>query len=83
MYITRLIEKNNVNEGECKMNGQQELDDLIMAAAQKDNDAAVAQLVKAVQAAELKLLKDSAGNFELLFDAWDESVYKSEDKATV
>ena len=65
------------------MNGQQELDDLIMAAAQKDNDAAVAQLVKAVQAADLKLLKDSAGNFELLFDAWDESVYKSEDKATV
>ena len=65
------------------MNGQQELDDLIMAATQPENDAAVAQLVKAVQDTDLKILKDSASSFELLFDAWDESVFKSEDKATV
>ena len=65
------------------MNEQQELDDLIMEAAQPENDAAVARLLKKVQAADLKLLKDSASNFDLLFDAWDESVYKSEDKASV
>ena len=65
------------------MNEQQELDDLIMEAAQPENDAAVARLLKKVQTADLKLLKDSASNFDLLFDAWDESVYKSEDKASV
>ena len=65
------------------MNGQQELDDLIMAAAQPENDAAVAQLLKAVQTTDIKLLKDSSSNFELLFDAWDESVYKNEDKASI
>ena len=65
------------------MNGQQELDDLIMAAAQPENDSAVAQLLKEVQTSDLKLLKDSASNFDLLFDTWDESVYKSEDKAAI
>ena len=65
------------------MIGQQELDDLIMAAAQPENDADVVRLLKAVQAADLKMLKDSASNFELLFDAWDESVYKSDDKASI
>ena len=65
------------------MDGQQKLDDLIMAAAEKDNDAAVAELAKAVQTADPKVLKDSADNFEFLFEEWDESAYKSEDKATV
>lgn len=65
------------------MNGQQELDDLIMAAAQPENDAAVAQLLKEVQQADLKLLKDSAENFDLLFETWDDSVFKNEDKASI
>ena len=54
---------------------QQELDDLIMAAAQPGNDAAVEQLLQAVKTADLKLLKDSASNFDLLFDSWDDSVF--------
>ena len=62
---------------------QQELDDLIMAAAQPGNDAAVEQLLQAVKTADLKLLKDSASNFDLLFDSWDDSVYKNETKASV
>ena len=62
---------------------QQELDDLIMAAAQPGNDAAVEQLLQEVKTADLKLLKDSASNFDLLFDSWDDSVYKNETKASV
>ncbi|MBO4649182.1 MAG: GreA/GreB family elongation factor [Lentisphaeria bacterium] len=62
---------------------QQELDDLIMAAAQPGNDAAVEQLLQAVKTADLKLLKDSASNFDLLFDSWDDSVFKNETKASV
>ena len=65
------------------MNGQQELEDLILEAAQPENDAAVSRLLKEVQTADLKLLKDSAASFEVLFDTWDESVYKSEEKASV
>ena len=64
------------------MNGQ-ELDDLIMAAAQPDNDAAILQLLNEVKTADLKLLKDSAANFDLLFEAWDESVFKSLEKANL
>ena len=44
------------------MNGQ-ELDDLIMAAAQPDNDAAVLQLLNAVKTADLKLLKLCSEHF--------------------
>lgn len=65
------------------MNEQQNLDDLILEAAQPENDAAVSRLLKEVQNADLKLLKESAASFEVLFDTWDESVYKSEDKASV
>ncbi len=65
------------------MNGQQNLDDLILEAAQPENDAAVSRLLKEVQSADLKLLKESAASFEILLDTWDESVYKSEDKASV
>ena len=71
-----------IKEEQTKMNGQ-ELDDLIMAAAQPDNDEAVLQLLNEIKTADLKLLKDSAPNFDLLVEAWDESVYKSLEKATV
>ena len=60
------------------MNGQQELEDLIMEAAQPENDEAVVRLLKEIQTADLKLLKDSAASFDLLFDTWDDSVFKSE-----
>lgn len=62
---------------------EQELDDLIMAAAQPDNDAAILQLLNEVKTADLKLLKDSAAKFDLLFEAWDESVFKSLEKANL
>ncbi|MBQ6597728.1 MAG: hypothetical protein IJH79_09270, partial [Lentisphaeria bacterium] len=65
------------------MNGQLNLDDLILEAAQPENDAAVSRLLKEIQNADLKLLKESAPSFEVLLDTWDESIYKSEDKASV
>ena len=65
------------------MNGQLNLDDLILEATQPENDAAVNRLLKAIQSADLKLLKESAASFEMLLDTWDESIYKSEDKASV
>ena len=39
------------------------------------------QLLNEVKTADLKLLKDSAAKFDLLFEAWDESVFKSLEKA--
>ena len=65
------------------MNGKQELDDLIMAASQPENDAAVARLLKEIKETDISLLKGSAENFDLLFDAWDESIYNDENKAAV
>jgi len=65
------------------MNGQLNLDDLILEAAQPENDAAVSRLLKEIQNADPKLLKESAASFEILLDTWDESIYKSEEKATV
>ena len=64
------------------MNGH-ELDDLIVAAAQTDNDAAVEQLYKTIKTADVKLIKESASNFDILFDAWDESIYKDDTKAAI
>ena len=62
---------------------RQELDNLIMAAMEPDKDEAVLQLLNEIKTADLKLLKDSAPNFDLLIEAWDESVYKSLEKATI
>ncbi len=63
--------------------GQQELEDLIMAAAQENNDAAVIKLFTEIKTADLKILKESVASFDFLFDTWDESVFKSEEKASV
>ena len=63
--------------------GQQELEDLIMAAAQEDNDAAVIKLLTELKTADMKILKEAVTNFDFLFDTWDESVFKSEEKASV
>ncbi len=63
--------------------GQQELEDLIMAAAQENNEAAVIKLLAEIKTADLKTLKDSGSSFDFLFDTWDESVFKSEEKASV
>lgn len=65
------------------MNGQRELDDLIMAAAQPGNEAAALRLRKEIQTADLNLLKEAAEGFDLLFDAWDDSVGRDETKAAV
>ncbi len=63
--------------------GQQELEDLIMAAAQEENDAAVIKLLTKIRTIDPRILKESGTNFDFLFDTWDESVFKSEEKASI
>ena len=46
---------------------QQALDDLIVTAAQENNDAAVIKLLSEIKTCDVKLLKDSAANFDFLF----------------
>ena len=62
---------------------QQALDDLIVTAAQENNDAAVIKLLSEIKTCDVKLLKDSAANFDFLFEAWDDTVAKFDDKAAV
>ena len=62
---------------------QQALDDLIVAAAQENNDAAVIKLLSEIKTCDVKLLKDAAANFDFLFEAWDDTVAKFDDKAAV
>ncbi|MBO5724586.1 MAG: GreA/GreB family elongation factor [Lentisphaeria bacterium] len=62
---------------------QQQLDDLIMAATQAENEEAVLRLSKEIPNVDPALLKQSSGNFDLLFDAWEESIYKSEEKSSI
>ncbi len=62
---------------------QQALDDLIVAAAQENNDAAVIKLLSEIKTCDVKLLKDSAANFDFLFEAWDDTVARFDDKAAV
>ena len=62
---------------------QQALDDLIVAAAQENNDAAVIRLLSEIKTCDVKFLKESAANFDFLFEAWDDTVAKFDDKAAV
>ena len=65
------------------MNGLQELNDLILAASQPDNKAAVSRLLKEIPNTDIKLLKDAADRFNEMFETWDESVFKDPDKGAV
>lgn len=57
------------------------LEDLIIAAAQENNDAAVAKLLVKVRNSDPQSLKDAAANFEFLFESWGDSISKYDDKA--
>ena len=65
------------------MNGLQELNDLILAASQPDNKAAVSRLLKEIPNTDIKLLKEAATRFNEMFESWDESVFKDPDKGAV
>ncbi len=64
-----------------KMITKQKLEDLIVAASAVDNEEAVLKLLDSMDDVDLPVLKEAAGNFEFLFEAWEEDTSDSDDKA--
>lgn len=64
---------------------KQKLEDLIMAASAVENDEAVLKLHDAILDADDDFLKESASNFDILFDVWDkkDAVAESDYKARI
>ena len=67
------------------MSAATSLEDLILAASERENEneEALDRLAEGIASADLAKLKEMSSNFEFLIDAWDESVFKSEHKCKI